>query len=133
MMTQAKDFRTPLARARHLGSAQSGVEHWWLVKITSIALVPLTLWFVYSLITKVVALGGDFNVALDWVKKPYHSFPLALLIWVNFYHAALGGEEIILDYVHGKAQIPSLIIYKFFCYGVAALGIYTVLFITFRM
>jgi succinate dehydrogenase / fumarate reductase membrane anchor subunit len=132
-MTVTQDFKTPLGRARNLGSAKSGVHHWLMVKVTAIALVPLTLWFVYSVLTGVVAQGGTYDVALEWIKKPYHSFPLVLLLWANFYHAALGGEEIILDYVHGKFLMPTLILYKFFCYGLAALSIYTVLFITFRM
>ena len=128
------DFKTDMHRARNLGSAKSGVHHWWLVKVTSIALVPLTLWFMWSVLTYVVPFGGTFDVVLNWVKKPYTSFPLVLLIWVNFYHAAVGGEEIIMDYVHErKFQIPVLIAYKFLCYAVAAFGIFTVLYITFRM
>lgn len=127
------EFKTELGRARGMGSAQSGVQHWWLVKITALALIPLTLWFLFSFLNNVVAAGGGFDQSVEWIKKPYHSFPLTLLLIVNFYHAELGGQEIILDYVHGKAQIASLILYKFFCYGLMALSVYSVLYITFKM
>ncbi len=127
------EIKTDLGRARGMGSAKSGTHHWWLMKVTALALIPLTLWFLQSFIFDVAAAGGDFNTALEWIKKPYHSFPLAILLVVNFYHAELGGQEIILDYVHGKAQIPTLILYKFFCYGLAALSVYSVLYITFKM
>jgi succinate dehydrogenase / fumarate reductase, membrane anchor subunit len=128
------EFKTPLARARNVGSAKDGTHHWWLVKVTAVALVPLTLWFLWSFLTKVAALGGGYDVALAWVKKPYNAFPLALVLFVSFYHAALGGQEIIIDYVHNRRyQIPTLILYKFFCYGFAVLSVFSVLYITFRM
>lgn len=131
---KSNDIRTDLGRVRGMGSAKTGTHHWWLVKITAVALIPLTLWFLFSFLCGVVAQGGGYEVSLEWIKKPYHSFPLAILLVVNFYHAELGGQEIILDYVHNrKLQIASLILYKFFCYGLAALSLYSVLYITFKM
>lgn len=128
------EMKTDLGRVRGMGSAKSGAHHWLSVKITAIALIPLTLWFLYSFLTGVIAMGGTFEASIDWIKKPYHSFPLALLLAVNFYHAELGGQEIIIDYVHKRSlQIPTLILYKFFCYGLIALSLYSVLYITFKM
>lgn len=127
------EIKSDLGRARGMGSAKSGSHHWWMLKISALALIPLTLWFLFSFICGVIAQGGDFNASLEWIKKPYHSFPLVILLVMNFYHAELGGQEIILDYVHGKLQFATLILYKFFCYGLMALSIYSVLYITFKM
>lgn len=128
------EIKTDLGRVRGLGSAKTGVHHWWMVKITAIALIPLTLWFLCSFIHGVIAQGATFGASVDWLQKPYHSFPLALLLIVNFYHAELGGQEIIMDYVHKRGwQAFWLIFYKFFCYGMMALSVYSVLYITFKM
>lgn len=126
-------FKTPLKRARGLGSAKSGAHHWWLVKVTSVMLIPLTLWFFFSLM-HIVATGGDYQMALDWVKKPYNSLLLVIFLGTNFYHAGLAGQEIIIDYVpNHKVQVPAALFYRLFCYGIGALSIFSVLYITFRL
>jgi len=128
------EIKTDLGRVRGMGSAHSGVQHWWMVKITAVALIPLTVWFLCSFVCGVVMQGGTFAASLDWIQKPYHSFPLVLLLIVNFYHAEIGGQEIILDYVHKRGpQVAALLLYKFFCYGLMALSVYSVLYITFKM
>ena len=126
-------LKTPLARARGLGSAQSGTHHWWLVKGTAIILIPLTLWFLCQLL-QLVAAGADYRMALDWIRKPYHSLPLVILLGVNFYHAGLAGQEIIIDYVpNHKIQIPAALLYRYICYGLGILSVFSVLYITFRV
>jgi succinate dehydrogenase / fumarate reductase, membrane anchor subunit len=125
-------FQTPLARARNTGSSHTGSGHWLSVKLSALALVPLCLWFFFSLVHLVTS-GADYYAVLAWVQKPYNSLLLVAFLGMNFYHA-LAGEEIIIDYVHKPCvQMPLLILYKFFCYGFGLLSVFTVLYITFRM
>ena len=117
-------MRSPLGRAIGLGSAKEGVEHWWALRITSIALVPLVLWFV----TAVIGLAGaDHGVLVDWVSQPLAAVLLVLLI-ATFYHSALGLQVVIEDYVHTEgARYVLLILNKLVSFALAALGIFAVL------
>lgn len=90
-------IRTPLARARGLGSAQDGVGHWWLQRLSAAALVPLALWFVVSL---VLGTGGGYEAALGWLSAPVPALVMAALIVVGLYHSQLGLQVIVEDYVH---------------------------------
>jgi succinate dehydrogenase / fumarate reductase membrane anchor subunit len=90
-------LRSPLGRARGLGAAKSGVHHWWSVRLSSIALVPLTAWFVWS----VIALAGlPHGAVLAWMAQPLNTVLLLLLVGVSFHHAAQGLQVVIEDYVH---------------------------------
>src|SRR5215213_7354221 len=92
-------MRSPLGRAIGLGSAKEGVEHWWALRITSIALVPLVLWFV----TAVIGLAGaDHGALADWVSQPVPAVLLVLLLIATFYHSALGMQVVIEDYVDNE-------------------------------
>lgn len=132
--TDPKDMmKTPLARARGTGSAKSGTHHWWMIKVSAIALIPLTLWFFFSLIC-IVGRGGTYATSLEWIQKPYNSLLLVIFLGINFYHAAQAGVEIIMDYVpNHKAQLLSCMLYKFICYFFGILSIFSVLYITFRI
>ena len=90
-------FRTPLSHARGLGSAQEGTGHWWAQRLTAIALVPLTLWFVWSVIG---LMGADYQTVHDWVAQPMNAGLLLVFIYATFYHSMLGLQVIIEDYVH---------------------------------
>lgn len=126
-------IQTSLGRARGHGSSKSGTHHWWLVKVTSVALIPLTLWFFYAAL-HLVAQGGDYGSTLLWIQKPYNAFLLCLFLGTNFYHTSLGGQEVIVDYVHNhKVQIPALLAFKLFCFTLGALSIFSVLYITFKL
>ncbi|MDX1608716.1 MAG: succinate dehydrogenase, hydrophobic membrane anchor protein [Halofilum sp. (in: g-proteobacteria)] len=94
-------LRTPLAEARGLGSAKEGVGHWWHQRLTAVALVPLTLWFGFS----VALLGSaDYYTVIDWVANPVNAVLLILLLAVGFWHGALGVKEVIEDYVAGEGK-----------------------------
>ncbi|HKU95116.1 MAG TPA: succinate dehydrogenase, hydrophobic membrane anchor protein [Vineibacter sp.] len=93
------DLRSPLARVRGLGSAQDGTHHWWLQRVTAIALVPLVVWFVISMLR--VAPEGQAAVRA-WIASPITMTMLILFIAVGLWHAALGMQVVIEDYVHGK-------------------------------
>jgi succinate dehydrogenase / fumarate reductase membrane anchor subunit len=100
-------MRSPLGRVRGLGSAREGVGHWWAQRMTSLALIPLALWFVASLVTLT---GADHATARDWIGAPVPAALLVLLIVAAFYHGALGFQVIIEDYVHHEgAKLAALI------------------------
>jgi succinate dehydrogenase / fumarate reductase, membrane anchor subunit len=125
----AKTLRSPLGRAVGLGSAKEGVEHWWMQRLTAIALVPLALWFVAS----VIALAGADHVAvIEWLSGPLAAILMLLLIGATFYHAALGLQVVIEDYIHGEgAKFAALVLNKFICFALAVAGIFAVLKIAF--
>ncbi|MDP9195510.1 MAG: succinate dehydrogenase, hydrophobic membrane anchor protein [Pseudomonadota bacterium] len=92
----SRSFRTPLGRARGLGSAHSGTHHWLGYRLASLALVPLNLWLVYSLIRH---LGVYHQVLVLWIREPLNASLLILNIVFMFHHAAVGLEEVLADYV----------------------------------
>ena len=100
-------MRSPLGRVRGLGSAREGVGHWWAQRMTALALVPLALWFVATLIGLT---GADHATARDWIGAPVPASLLVLLIVATFYHGALGLQVVIEDYVHHEgAKVASSI------------------------
>ena len=103
-------LRSPLGRVRGLGSAKSGTEHFWAQRVTAVALIPLTLWFVYS----ILALGnGDHAVASAWMQSPLNAVLLLLLIFATFHHMQLGLQVVIEDYIHVEyMKIVMLVIVK---------------------
>ena len=118
-------FRTPLARAHGLGSAKRGVEHWIGERITSIALVPLILWAVYSGLTLAAA---DYAGAVAWLQSPVNAVLTTLLIVVGFWHMHAGLRVVIEDYVeHGLPRSGALIANLFICALGAGLAIFSVL------
>ena len=103
-------MRSPLGRAVGLGSAKEGVEHWWLQRITAVALVPLSLWFVIAIIRLV---GADVDSVRDWVGNPLPAIMLVLLLIATFYHASLGLQVVIEDYVNNdRLRIGSILLVK---------------------
>jgi succinate dehydrogenase / fumarate reductase membrane anchor subunit len=96
---QGKSLRSPLGRARGLGSAKEGTAHWWAQRVTAVALVPLTLWFVVNLI----ALAGAPRIdVLAWLASPVVAVLMLLLVAAVFRHAQLGLQVVIEDYVHAE-------------------------------
>ena len=121
----ATPLRSPLGRAVGLGSAKEGVEHWWLQRITAVALVPLSLWFVIAIIRLV---GADIDTVGDWVGRPLPAILLVLLLIATFYHVALGLQVVIEDYVHAElTKLGLVIIVRLGCFAFAVAGIFAVL------
>jgi|TARA_B110000196_G_scaffold314750_1_gene323349 succinate dehydrogenase / fumarate reductase membrane anchor subunit len=104
------NMRTQLGEVRGLGSAKTGTSHFWMQRLTALALIPLTLWFVASL----ASMGSaDYADAVAWVKSPLTSVLLLALIAATFHHMQLGLQVIIEDYVHAEGlKIASLIVMK---------------------
>jgi succinate dehydrogenase / fumarate reductase membrane anchor subunit len=122
-------MRTPLGRAIGLGSAKEGVEHWWSQRLTAIALVPLSLWFVASVISLA---GADYVTFTDWVASPLVSVLLILTIVATFWHAMLGAQVVIEDYVHAEgAKIALLVLLRFACFALGLAAVFAVLRIAF--
>lgn len=104
-------LRSPLARVRHLGSAKDGTGHWWMQRVTAIALVPLTVWFVAALLFHV---GAGYEATAAWIGHPITGGLMILLIVATFYHAVLGLQVVIEDYVHGEGKkIAAILLIKF--------------------
>jgi succinate dehydrogenase / fumarate reductase, membrane anchor subunit len=112
-------LRTPLSKVKGLGSAKQGTHHWWQQRLTALALVPLSLWFVYSLITMVAA---DYNTVVAWMSLPHVTILLIMFVVALFYHAQLGLQVVIEDYIHSEWQKISCIIMVKFLSAVGALA-----------
>jgi succinate dehydrogenase / fumarate reductase membrane anchor subunit len=116
------EMRSSLGRVRGLGSAKHGVGHWWAQRLTAIALVPLTLWFVFA---AVGLIGKDLNYFRAWASEHGNAMLLILFIVALFHHAQLGVQVVIEDYVNAEsAKLAGLIATKF---TAAALGLSCVL------
>jgi succinate dehydrogenase / fumarate reductase, membrane anchor subunit len=100
-------IRTPLARVRGLGAAKDGTHHFWVQRLTAIALIPLTIWFVIVLTG---ALGMDRAQLAKWMRSPSSAAPLALFLIAGFWHLKLGLQVVIEDYVHHEGWKTGLII-----------------------
>lgn len=101
------DLRTPLARARGLGSAKSGVGHWWVQRTTAVALILLGLWFVCTVIS---LLGSDFAAAREALAEPWNTILMILFVCIAFWHGQLGLQVVIEDYVHTRWQEVTLVV-----------------------
>ena len=122
-------MRTPLGQARGLGSAKSGLDHWWAQRLTALALVPLVIWFVVVLIAHV---GADYATARAWIGRPLNTGLFILLIAATFHHAQLGLQVVAEDYVHHEGvKLSALILIKGLAILLALAGILAVLSITF--
>jgi succinate dehydrogenase / fumarate reductase membrane anchor subunit len=89
-------FRSPLGRARGLGSARAGSKHWWAQRLTAVALVPLTFWFIWSMLHLTGATQADVAY---WLSSPMRLALLLALIVATFHHLQLGLQVVIEDYV----------------------------------
>ena len=118
-------MRSPLGRAIGLGSAKEGVEHWWRQRISAIALVPLSLWFV---IVVVRLAGADLDSFAAWIGHPVPAVAMILLLAATFYHTDLGLRVVIEDYVQGEgAKLALVILVRLVCIALAVAGVFAVL------
>ncbi len=90
-------LRSPLGRARGLGSARSGSRHWWAQRVTALALVPLTIWFIFSVIH---LSGSSHDQVTVWLSSPLTMSLMLSLIVATFHHLQLGVQVVIEDYIH---------------------------------
>ena len=115
-------LRTPIGKVRGLGSAKEGTHHWLLQRITAIALVPLTLWFAFSV---ACLAGAPYAQFTGWLASPLNTALLVLFLVSLFWHSMLGVQVVVEDYVHAEfLKVGTLIVLKL---AHIALGVATIL------
>ena len=106
------DFQTPLAKVKGLGSAKAGTGHFWMQRITAITLIPLSLWMVAF--TEQL-LNAPHSQMVSWMASPLNTVLAIAWVIAAFYHAALGLQVVIEDYVHTEwMKISSIWAMKLF-------------------
>ncbi|MCC6468118.1 MAG: succinate dehydrogenase, hydrophobic membrane anchor protein [Alphaproteobacteria bacterium] len=103
-------LRSPLGAVRGLGSAKDGTHHWWMQRVTAVALVPLTIWFVIGVIGHV---GAEQSAMQAWMASPINAAMMIFYVATAFYHGQLGMQVVIEDYVHEElAKVAAIIVVK---------------------
>ena len=129
MTNSSHSMRTPLSKVRYLGSAKSGTHHAWHMRLTSFALVPLTIAFVWIVLSLV---GKDYNTVRAALGSPTIAIIMLLFILTSIYHMMLGMQTIIEDYVHAEStKTFSLALNIFFSFAVGLACVYAVLRLSF--
>jgi succinate dehydrogenase / fumarate reductase, membrane anchor subunit len=122
-------YRTDRQRVAGLGSAKEGVHHFWTQRVTSIALLPLVVLFIFPFAQ---SLGADYETVVDTYSSPFHAIVAVLFIIVAFHHLQLGLQVIIEDYVNDKAaRTAALLANVLFSWAFALAGVFAVLKIAF--
>lgn len=122
-------YRTPLARARGLGSAKDGTAHWVVQRITAVALVPLSLWFVVSIL---MLMHQNYVTVVNWMHAPWNAILLVLLVLTAYWHAYLGLQVVVEDYVHvAWVKVSAIVLLRLLAVVLTAIGIFVVLRIAF--
>jgi succinate dehydrogenase / fumarate reductase membrane anchor subunit len=117
---RASAGRSSLARVRGLGSAKEGVAHWWAQRVSALLLIPLVIWFVAALVYHT---GTDHAGVSLWLGAPVTYGAMLVLLGALFWHAALGLQVVIEDYIAGEAlKIASILLTKAACLGLFVAG-----------
>jgi succinate dehydrogenase / fumarate reductase membrane anchor subunit len=118
------DSASGLKRVRGLGSAKSGVHHWWLQRVTAVGNFALMAWFVLSLL---LLPNLAHSSVIAWIAQPLVAVPLMLLVLSTFWHARLGVQVMIEDYVHAEGlKLLSVLALNFFILGLGALALFSI-------
>jgi succinate dehydrogenase / fumarate reductase membrane anchor subunit len=122
-------LRSPLGQVLGLGSAKSGTAHWWGQRVSAVALIPLSLWFMFSLL---LLPSLDYSTTRAWLQWPVSGFLAILLVAVVAYHSYLGTTVIVEDYVHAEGlKLLGLVLLRFLHVLVAGAAIFAILRIAF--
>ncbi len=117
--------RSQLGRVRGLGSARGGVRHWWVQRLTAMALLPLTIWFVICVLG---LLGAPQSAVAAFIATPVNTVLLVALVAISLHHAEAGVQTVIEDYVHREGmRIAALLAVKALTLFLALAGIIAVL------
>ena len=130
-MRPGAKIRTPLARVRGLGAAKSGTEDFWHMRVTSVALVPLTIAFVVIVIA---LMGRNHAAVVQILGSPLVAILMLSFVLASTYHMRLGMQEIIVDYVHDELwKLAALMANTFFCAGAGLACVYALLKLSFGL
>ena len=123
------NLRTPLSQVRGLGSARDGTQHFIWQRFSAMALIPLTLWFVASLIFFMLK-ASHANLVI-WIKTSVHAELLILFLLFWFYHAYIGLHEVVVDYVHNQViKVTTLVLMQLFIMMMTVISVLAILRIT---
>jgi succinate dehydrogenase / fumarate reductase membrane anchor subunit len=115
-MSAKTDLRTPYSRAAGLGSAKSGTSHFWRQRVTAVALVPLSIWFLWSGFSLV---GSNLAEVLVFLNEPWNAVLMFLFLLAALYHMTLGIQVVIEDYIHAEGlKLLALMLNRFFAIAV---------------
>jgi len=128
MANSPSELRTALGRVRFLGSARSGTGEAWLMHVTSLALIPLTIGFVWLLLD---LLHKDYNGVRAELEHPLPAILLLAFVLAGIVHMELGMRSIIVDYIHGQWRAWSLTANTCFCALLALACVYATLRVAF--
>ena len=122
-------LRSPLGKVLGAGSAKQGVHHWWMQRLTSVALVPLSIWFVVSLLSLP---SFDHATVVAWMGQSWTALLLILFVLTGAWHSQLGVRVVVEDYVHGAgARTVTLVSVTFAHTLIGAAGVFAVLRVAF--
>lgn len=125
-MKSTSKLTSPLSRVRGLGAAKYGVNHWWVLRLTSIILIPLSIWFVVSLVSGLA--GANRVEVAAWLESPLVAVALTAFLVAGFIHAKLGIEEVVLDYIHNEtAKIAALLFNAFLFWGMGIMSLFAMI------
>jgi succinate dehydrogenase membrane anchor subunit len=102
-----KSLETPLSKAKGHGSAKAGTHHWWAQRVSAIALIPLSIWFVTAI---VMLKNKGFEDIVSWQASPVNATLMILFVIALFYHMWLGLQTVIEDYIHSAFRKTTLLI-----------------------
>lgn len=126
MKKSPNDLQSKLGAVRGLGSAKHGVMHWWLQRVTAIAMIPLFIWFTTVVIS--VFISPDVLSVARWFASSLNALFMGLFVVTMFYHAKLGLQVVIEDYIHCPySKYTLLIANSFFCFGGGAACVLAIL------
>ena len=129
--TEQTSLQSSLGRVRGMGSAKSGTHHWWMQRITSVALLPLTLWFVVGMISLA---GASYLETVLWIAQPVNAVLLLVLVGLTFHHMASGLQVVVEDYVRAEfTRMAMILMIKAACLLMALACAFSVLRIAFAL
>ncbi|MEQ1753992.1 MAG: succinate dehydrogenase, hydrophobic membrane anchor protein [Micropepsaceae bacterium] len=112
------NMRTPLGKVRGYGSARSGTQHFWQQRLTAVALVPLTLWFVWAVVRYT---GAPYTDVVAFLSHPISGVAMLMFVLTGIFHMLLGLKVVIEDYIHSEgSKVALLLLSNFAALAIAA-------------
>jgi len=120
-------LESPLGKFLGHGAVGHGTGDWWAQKLTAVALIPLTIWFVFALLS---IDSFDYASVRLWIGAPLNAILLILFTLSALYHSDLGLQVVVEDYVHGATKVPTLVVLKLIHIALAVAVVYSIIIIS---